>query len=117
MEVIHYEEPRSWDDFGMDWNDPDPRCAHYVMVLRNAFLERVAAAKDGYYTSVHQIIRRLSPWKAVNSDSLRVLIRELEYLCRFYYNLDPYAYKEDFSDFPKLMTCTTSCRRRTARRS
>lgn len=30
--------------------------------------------------------------------------RELEYLCHFYYNLDSYAYKDDFSDLPKRLT-------------
>ena len=105
MEVISYEEPRSWDDFGMDWNDPDPRCAHYVMALRNAFMERMAAPQEGYYASHHDILR-ISPWKAVNSDLLRRIIWELEYLCRFYYNLDPEAYKEDFSDFPRVMRLT-----------
>lgn len=105
MEVIRYEEPRSWDDFGMDWNDPDPRCAHYVMALRNAFMERMAAPQEGYYASHHDILR-ISPWKAVNSDLLRRIIWELEYLCRFYYNLDPEVYKEDFSDFPKVMRLT-----------
>ncbi len=102
MEMIHYEEPQSWDDYGMDWNDPDPRCAHYVMAIRAAFLERAAAAKDGFVSSGWQILK-ISPWKAVNSDLLRNLVYELEYLCRFYYNLDPYAYKDDFSDFPKRM--------------
>ena len=105
MEVISYEEPRSWDDFGMDWNDPDPRCAHYVMALRNAFMERMAAPQEGYYAS-HYDILRISPWKAVNSDLLRRIIWELEYLCRFYYNLDPEVYKEDFSDFPRVMRLT-----------
>ena len=105
MEVISYEEPRSWDDLGMDWNDPDPRCAHYVMALRNAFLERMAAAKDGYYASAWRVLR-ISPWKAVNADLLRGIIFELEHLCRFYYNLDPSAYKEDFSDFPRIMRLT-----------
>ncbi len=105
MEVISYEEPRSWDDFGMDWNDPDPRCSHYVMALRNAFMERMAAPQEGYYASHHDILR-ISPWKAVNSDLLRRIIWELEYLCRFYYNLDPEVYKEDFSDFPKVMRLT-----------
>ena len=105
MEVISYEEPRSWDDFGMDWNDPDPRCAHYVMALRNAFMERMAAPQEGYYASHHDILR-ISPWKAVNSDLLRRIIWELEYLCRFYYNLDAEAYKEDFSDFPRVMRLT-----------
>jgi len=102
MEVMSYEEPRSWDDFGMDWNDPDPRCAHYVMAIRNAFLERMAATRDGYYASEHAILA-ISPWKAVNTDLLRRLILELEYLCRFYYNLDPDAYKDDFSDFPRIL--------------
>ena len=67
-------------------------------------MERMAAARYGYYTSVNQMIRRMSPWKAVNSDALRVMVRELEYLCHFYYNLDSYAYKDDFSDFPKRLT-------------
>ena len=105
MEVIQYEEPRSWNDFGMDWNDPDPRCAHYVMALRNALLERAAAPKDGYLASMYNILR-ISPWKAVNSDLLRRVIFEIEYLCRFYYNLDPDVYKEDLSDFPRVMRLT-----------
>ena len=102
MEVIQYEEPRSWDDFGMDWNDPDPRCAHYMMALRNAYMERLAAAaSDVYLTSWS--VQYLSPWKAVNSDHLRDLVAGIEHMCRSFWNLDPEAYKEDFSDFPKRM--------------
>lgn len=102
MEVISYEEPRSWDDFGMDWNDPDPRCAHYMMALRNAFFERMAAAADDVYMYSYNV-QRLSPWKTVTTDQLRSVVSELEMLCRAYYNLDPEAYKDDLSDFPKRM--------------
>ena len=102
MEVISYEEPRSWDDFGMDWNDPDPRCAHYMMALRNAFFERMAAAADDVYMYSYNV-QRLSPWKTVTTDQLRNVVSELEMLCRAYYNLDPEAYKDDLSDFPKRM--------------
>ena len=102
MEVIQYEEPRSWDDFGMDWNDPDPRCAHYMMALRNAFFERMAAASHDVYMYSYNV-QRLSPWKTVTTDQMRSVVSELDMLCRGYYNLDPEAYKEDFSDFPKRM--------------
>ena len=102
MEVIQYEEPRSWDDFGMDWNDPDPRCAHYMMALRNAFFERMAAAADDVYMYSYNV-QRLSPWKAVTTDQLRNVVAGFETLCRAYYNLDPEAYKDDLSDFPKRM--------------
>ena len=81
MEVIEYEEPRSWDDFGMDWNDPDPRCAHYMMALRNAFFERMAAAADDVYMYSYNV-QRLSPWKTVTTDQLRNVVSELEMLCR-----------------------------------
>ena len=103
MEVISYEEPRSWDDLGMDWNDPDPRDARYILALRNAFFERMAAPQEGYYTYSWNILHGLSPRKAVSAEALRRVIVELEYLCRFYYNLDPEVYKEDFSDFPRIM--------------
>ena len=106
MEVISYEEPRTWDDFGMNWSDPDPRCAHYVMAIRNAFLERIAATQDGHAAYSSSVFRRFSPWKAVSADALRQLILELEYLCRFYYDLNPERYKEDFSDFPKTLRFT-----------
>jgi hypothetical protein len=102
MEVIQYEEPRSWDDFGMDWNDPDPRCAHYMMALRNAFFERMAAAASDVYMYSYNV-QRLSVWKTVTTDQLRRIVSDLDTLCRSYYNLDPEAYKEDFSDFPKRM--------------
>ena len=102
MEVIQYEEPRSWDDFGMDWNDPDPRCAHYMMALRNAFFERMAAAADDVYMYSYNV-QRLSPWKAVTTDQLRNVVAGFETLCRAYYNLDPEAYKDDLSDFPKRL--------------
>ena len=103
MEVISYEEPRSWDDLGMDWNDPDPRDARYILALRNAFFERMAAPQEGYYTYSWNILHGLSPRKAVSAEALRRVIVELEYLCRFYYNLDPEVYKDDFSDFPRIM--------------
>ena len=68
MEVIQYEEPRSWDDFGMGWNDPDPRCAHYMMALRNAFFERMAAAASDVYMYSYNV-QRLSVWKTVTIHS------------------------------------------------
>ena len=105
MAVISYDEPRSWDDFGMDWNDPDPRLAHYVMAIRNAYMERMAAVADDYYINGY-VSPRISPWKAVNSDYLREIVSGLDGLCRHYWNLDPDAYEEDFSDFPKKMRLT-----------
>lgn len=102
MEVIEYEEPRSWDDFGMDWNDPDPRSAHYVMALRNALFERAAATEDNYFAFGSGILK-ISPWKAVSSDLLRGIVNDLAYLCRHYYVLDPDGYDEDVSDFPRRM--------------
>ena len=105
MEVIEYVHPQSWDDKGMDWSDPDPRRADYMMALRDAFLERMCAPVDGYYAYESNIVR-MSPWKPVSAESLRWIVNELEYLCRFYYNLDPKVYKEDFSDFPRIMRLT-----------
>ena len=49
MEVIDYVHPQSWDNKGMDWSDPDPRRADYMMAIRDAFLERMCATPDGYY--------------------------------------------------------------------
>ena len=40
MLEIEYVEPKSWDDKGMDWNNPDPRRADYVMAIRGALMER-----------------------------------------------------------------------------
>ena len=44
MEVIEYETPESWEDKGMNWNTPDPCNADYVMAIRQALMERCAAA-------------------------------------------------------------------------
>ena len=62
MEVIEYEVPTSWNSNGMDWNAPDPRRADYVMAIREALMERAAAA----HLSLGSDVLAISPWKAVS---------------------------------------------------
>lgn len=62
MEVIEYEFPESWDDRGMDWNAPDPRRADYVMAIRQALMERAAAA----HVTLPSEVVAISPWKTVS---------------------------------------------------
>ena len=70
MEVIEYEEPESWDDKGMNWNDPDPRNADYVMAIRRALMERYAVI----HSSMPSGVLRISPlFLVINADSISLL--------------------------------------------
>ena len=99
MEVIPpYEIPVSWDDKGMDWRDPDPRNADYVMAIREAIMERCAALHRGISSDV----MRISPWKTVTRKSVKAFLSEIERIAPYFANLQYDEYKEDWSDFPKM---------------
>ena len=34
--------PKSWSDYGMDWNNPDPGNISYALALKEAICERAA---------------------------------------------------------------------------
>ena len=63
MEVAEYAYPESWDDGGMDWSNPDPGRADYAMALRQAVLERAAAA----HVPVGRGVLDVSPWRTVSA--------------------------------------------------
>ncbi len=65
-----YTEPTSWNDKGMDWNNPQPGKADYIFALRNAISERFdrfpeyfSAVPGGqlHYNSI-QAIRNMYFW-------------------------------------------------------
>lgn len=100
MEIIEYEEPTSWDDKGMNWEDPDPRSADYVMAIRQALMERCAALHIGLRSEVLAI----SPWKAVSIDQIREIILTIRTIADMFFNKGFNDYKEDYSDFPRMWT-------------
>ncbi|MGN0852399.1 MAG: hypothetical protein ACI4Q3_03375 [Kiritimatiellia bacterium] len=100
MALIEYEMPDSWNAKGMDWNTPDPRCADYVMAIRQALMERAAAA----HVSLSRDVVCISPWKTVSLKAVEAVIREISYLAPNFFNDKFSEYKEDWSDFPKMWT-------------
>lgn len=100
MEIIEYEYPDSWNAKGMDWKNPDPERADYVMAIRQAIMERAAA--------VHMTLSRevvdVSPLKAVSRDMVEELLRAIRELTPNFVNMGFADYKEDLSDFPKMWT-------------
>ena len=100
MEVIEYDMPTSWNSKGMDWNAPDPRRADYVMAIREALMERAAAA----HQSLGSDVLAISPWKAVSMKSVKAVVSALSDLAPYFVNDGYSEYKEDWSDFPKMWT-------------
>lgn len=98
MEVIpKYKIPESWDDKGMDWENPDPRRADYVMALREAVMERVAATQNYMPDGVMSI----SPYKAVSMRTISYLLDAIDWMAPDFVNLE--AECEDIlTDFPKM---------------
>lgn len=98
MEIIEYEEPDSWEAKGMDWNVPDPRNADYVMAIRNALMERCAAA----HIYLPSAVARISPWKPVTIQHLGEVVKGISTIATSFFNKNYSQYKEDWSDFPRM---------------
>ena len=100
MEMTEYEMPTSWDDKGMNWDNPDPANADYVMAIRQALAERCAlfggAADDG--------VHRITPWQPVTATRLWHVVQTIWRIAGEFVNLDFEDYAEDWSDFPKMWT-------------
>jgi len=91
MAVIEYEMPDSWNAKGMDWNSPDPRKADYVMAIRQALMERAAAA----HVSLSRDVVAISPWKTVSLKAVSAVVQAISDLAPRFFN-DTFAdYKED----------------------
>ncbi len=99
MEVIEYEEPTSWDSKGMNWDVPDPRVADYAVAIRNALMERCAAA----HVSLPRGVAAISPWKPVTVAQLEAVVRGIAQVAPSYFNVG-YGYADDWSDFPRMWT-------------
>ena len=100
MEVIEYEYPDSWGSKGMDWNDPKPDKADYVMAIRQAIMERAAAAHIGLGYDFTDV----SPLKALSREMVKDLLQAIRTLAPSFVNMEYDDYKEDLSDFPKMWT-------------
>ena len=100
MEVIEYETPRSWNDKGMDWSSPDPRKADYAMAIREALMERAAAA----HVPLSRDVVAISPWKTVSLKSVSAVVRAIRDLAPHFFNDRFSDYKDDWSDFPRMWT-------------
>ena len=100
MEVIEYECPKSWDDKGMDWENPDPERADYVMAVRQALMERAAAA----HVALGNYFVDVSPMKAVSREMVGRLLTALKLILPEYVNTGVTDYREDLADFPKMWT-------------
>ena len=78
MEMItDYAIPQSWNDKGMDWENPDPLKADYAMAIREALLERFAVA--GGTPSYRSLA--ISPWKTVSKRELESVVDDSRRLC------------------------------------
>lgn len=100
MEVIEYDYPGSWDDKGMDWNNPDPRDADYIMAIRQALMERCAAL----HRYLPSAVAAISPWKTVSRQAVTDVLRAIRDIAGGFVNVGWEDYKEDFSDFPRMWT-------------
>ena len=100
MEVIEYEYPDSWNAKGMNWENPNPECADYVMALRQAIMERAAVL----HTTPDQEVFGVSPFRAVSRKALEAIVRSIHTLAPYFVNMGFDDYKEDLSDFPKMWT-------------
>ena len=100
MAVIEYETPDSWNAKGMDWSAPVPRRADYVMAIREALMERAAAA----HVSLSRDVVAMSPWKTVSLKSVSAVVEAIASLAPRFFNDTFTEYKEDYSDFPRMWT-------------
>ena len=100
MEMIEYEEPTSWGSKGMDWNTPDPRVADYAVAIRNALMERCAAA----HIPLPWGVATISPWKPVTVAQLEAVVSGIASVASRYFNRDFDDYEDDWSDFPRMWT-------------
>ena len=100
MEVIEYEFPTKWDDKGMNWSNPDPRNGDYIMAIRQALMERAAAA----HCSLPSDVIKISPLKTVSIKQVYTVLKAIKQICGNFFNKDFDDYEEDFSDFPMMWT-------------
>lgn len=100
MEVIEYDYPDSWNAKGMDWDNPDPERADYVIAIRQAIMERAAAA----HLSIGYLFTAVSPYKGVSRKMVEELLAAIRTLAPYFVNMDYDEYAEDLSDFPKMWT-------------
>ena len=99
MEMItDYAIPQSWDDKGMDWENPDPLNADYAMAIREALLERCAAAGGTPSTGSLAI----SPWKTVSKRRLESVADDIRYICGSFVNTEHEYGEEGLGDFPRM---------------
>lgn len=99
MAVMDYEMPKSWNDKGMDWSNPDPRNPDYIMAIREALFERVYATQ--YYISGR--FDRLSPWTPMRVRDVQTFIEQIEYMAHNFLNTE-WDYESHPEDFPKMWT-------------
>ena len=100
MEVIEYEYPDAWDAKGMNWDDPDPTSADCVMAIREAVMERAAAAKCRIPVAIFGI----TPGRTLSRKTLEAVVESIRILAPYFVNMGYDDYKEDYSDFPKMWT-------------
>lgn len=100
MEVIDYEMPGSWDAKGMNWKNPDPGKADYVMAIRQALLERAAVL--GHPVSFD--VFKISPYRPVSRAALGACVREIRAMAPSFVNREWDDYEDDLSDYPKMWT-------------
>ncbi len=97
MEMTSHTHPLSWEDKGLDWENPDPRNADYMLAIRAALLERYAAVHRG----IPSLLMAMSPGKCISRAYADTVLYAIENLCGSFVNLECEEYAEDFSDFPR----------------
>ena len=91
-----YVAPTSWDDKGMDWENPDPHNIDYWMAVKLALIERYATTTYRLY----QRMSRINPWMPITRIAVDEAIWTLHDVLGMYVNTGYTEYKDDFSDFP-----------------
>lgn len=100
MEVSEYAPPASWGDKGMDWSDPDPENADYVMAIRAAIMERSAAL----HTDIAEDVAAISPHRPVSIRDAEICAEAVRRLVPNFVNMGYADYEADYSDFPRNWT-------------
>ncbi len=80
MEIRDYEIPTSWNDKGMDWDNPDLTSVDYIMALKEAIIERynihgvfISSTLKYYLAPLYEI----TPYSPFDVDKLDAIIYSL----------------------------------------
>ena len=100
IETIEYNEPTTWDDKNLDWDNAHACQVDYMIALRCALMERYAAKHRSFN---NDSVFDVAPGRTVLENNIESFVDCVRFLCPSFVNLE-YDYKDDYSDFPKMWT-------------